>query len=50
MTWFFSVAGAHELSFQYMQTVYLRFSRARAYARVSRFAKNVFTLHRVVAR
>lgn len=29
-----------------MQTIYLCFSRARAYARVSRFAKNVFTLHR----
>ena len=38
MTRFFSVAVALEFSFQYMQTVYLRFSRARAYARVSRFA------------
>ena len=33
------MAVALEFPFQYMQTVYLRFSRARTYARVSRFAK-----------
>lgn len=50
MTRFFSVAGALEFPFRYMQTVSLRFSRARAYARVSCFAKKTFILHTVVVR